>query len=110
MLNEEDYDYKTDVYSFGVVLYVMFTGSLPKKNLKDKTNGKIINLPSSSNSISKICIDLIRKCMQPKPADRPSFDQILSYIRQNDYKLADYVDHSIIYKRDHELELFEKYQ
>lgn len=48
ILNNEDYDYKTDVYSFGILLFYIFVGNLPKQNLKDKTNGKPIEIPSPS--------------------------------------------------------------
>ena len=108
MLNEEDYDYKTDVYSFGVVLYVMFVGSLPKLSMKNKMTGKTPKMPEPSPSISKSCIDLISKCMSYKPAERPTFEQILQMIRDISFKLASYVDTKIIGRIDKELQSFDK--
>ena len=107
MLNEEKYDYKTDVYSFGILVYYMFTGKLPKQNLKDKMNGIPINLPNPSDSISKFCIELIKKCLSFDPLKRPSFDDIINDIRKNNYLLASNIDQSVVFHRDHELELFE---
>ena len=109
MLNEEDYDYKTDVYSFGVVLYYLFIGSLPKQKMKDKTSGVMITLPKQSESISKFCIELISKCLSFKPAARPTFDEILTMIRDNSYSLASYVDIGIVSRRDRELDLYEEF-
>lgn len=103
MANEEEYDNKTDVYSFGVILHFMFTGELPKQSLKDKLNGSKIKMPSPSKSISEFCIDLIKNCLSYKPSDRPSFDEILTQLRENMYQLADDVDPSILRKRDMEL-------
>ena len=109
MLNEEDYDYKTDVYSFGIVLHFIFVGSIPKQSLTDKMTGKKIVLPKESHDISTCCIDLISKCLSFKPSERPTFEEILKIIRNNDYSLADFVDQRIVSKRDIELQLFEKY-
>ncbi|KAK8846911.1 hypothetical protein M9Y10_019479 [Tritrichomonas musculus] len=110
MINEDDYDFKTDVYSFGVVLYVMFVGSLPKQNMKDKSNGKKITLPKPSSSISDFCIMLISKCLEPDPKNRPSFEDILLDLRKNAYELASDVNPLIISRRDNELDLVEKIQ
>ena len=109
MLNEEDYDYKTDVYSFGVILHFIFVGSLLKQNLKDKMVGNSIKPPKSSESISKLCIELISKCLSYKPSERPSFDEILKMIRDNSYELASFVDQSIVARKDQELELFKQF-
>ena len=67
-------------------------------------------MPQPSDSISNFCINLIKKCLQADPSDRPSFDEILNDIRENEYLLASFIDKSVVYKKDHELELFEKYQ
>lgn len=110
MMNEEHYDYKTDVYSFGIVLYFIFIGKLPKQGMKDKMNGKMIDLPSSSPGISQFCIDLIKKCLKVDPNERPSFEDILIDIRNHNYQLAGNIDRSVIYLRDQQLELFDKYK
>lgn len=108
MLNQEDYDYKTDVYSFGIVLYFLFVGSLPTQSLRDKLIGKKVEMPSPSHSISKCCIELISKCLSFKPSDRPSFDEILKFISDNNFNLASFVDQQIVSRRNRELIYFEK--
>lgn len=85
----------------------MFVGNLPKYSITDKTNNKPFPLPSQSSSISSLCIDIIKKCTKHNPLDRPSFDDILNDLRKNNYSLANYVDQSIISRRDNEIELFE---
>lgn len=108
MLNEENYDYKTDVYSFGVVLYVMFVGSLPKLSMKDKILGKKPEMPESSSSITKSCIDIIEKCLSYNPAERPTFEEILRMIRDSSFSLASNVDENIVTCRDNQLQSFDK--
>ena len=108
MLNQEDYDYKTDVYSFGIVLYFLFVGSLPTQSLRDKLIGKKVEMPRPSQSISKCCIELISKCLSFEPSGRPSFDEILKFISDNNFNLASFVDQQIVSRRNRELIYFEK--
>lgn len=106
MAKEEDYDNKTDVYSFGIVLYYIFTGSLPRQTLKEKAKEVPIPLPEESDSISNCCIELISNCLSNDPKVRPSFEEILIYLRENKYMLASDVDPSIVSQRDNELNSF----
>ena len=100
MANEEDYDNKTDVYSYGIVLFVVFAGHLPKQNLKDKmTNSKPIRFPHSSPSISKYCIELIKKCTEFESSKRPSFNEIIMDMKNHSFGLAEQIDDKIIYQR-----------
>ena len=110
MLNDDDdYDNKTDVYSFGIVVYFIFVGNLPDQSIKDKINQKPIQLPKESRSISKVCIDMMSKCLSLNPNDRPSFIEILEFLRKNKFMLASDVDPEFISQRDEELELSETY-
>lgn len=104
MMREEEYDNKTDVYSFGIVLYFIFVGELPNQTLREKIMLEKIILPEESPSISKCCIDLISKCISPSPKERPSFNEILDYLRKNNYILSSDVDPLIVKQRDDELE------
>lgn len=108
MSEDNNYNFKTDVYSFGILLYYLFVGKLPNQSLKDKLDGKKIKLPKPSSSISKDCIDLISKCVSFKSSERPTFDDILIYIRDKKYLLASDVDHQIVSQRDQQLENLNK--
>ena len=104
MMNDDDvYDSKTDVYSFGMVLFYIFSGRLPKYSLKEKSNRKLVLVPSDSTLMSNFCLDLISKCLENDPNERPSFIQILKEIRKNSYSLTNDIDISVIQKRDREL-------
>ena len=107
MRNEEQYNNKTDVYSFGVLLLYIFTGKVPEQNMNDIVSRKK-NLPSPSSSISKECIDLISRCISMQPDDRPSFEDIIKYMRDISYSLASNVNIKLISSRDQELESYEK--
>ena len=107
MLNEEEYDNKTDVFSFGVVLHFIFIGSLPKQGMKDKLIGKKIKLPPPSASLSQSCIELLEKCFEPSPKDRPSFETILDDLRKMSFKLAPDVDSFILSQKDRQLDAIE---
>lgn len=107
MAREENYNFKTDVYSFGIVLYCIFTGKLPEFSLKDKMNGEMPEMPKPSFAISQFCIDLISRCLDKLPSERPSFDEILNSMRENEFKFASDVDFDILSKRDKEIEFIE---
>ena len=106
MMREEEYDNKTDVFSFGIVLYFIFLGKMPGQTMKEKAMGKQIKLPEVSPSVNKCCIDLMSKCLDSDPKERPSFNEILTILRDNKFMLADDVDPSIVAQRDQELESF----
>lgn len=108
MQNEDEYTNKTDVYSYGVLLYVIFTGQLPKLKRTDKLNKILPMFPNPSYSISDDCINLIKKCMSFEPNDRPSFDEIIEYIKINNFALANEVDPEIINRRYQALQNFNK--
>ncbi|KAK8841461.1 hypothetical protein M9Y10_027079 [Tritrichomonas musculus] len=106
MNDDDDYDNKTDVYSFGVIVYFLFVGKMPNQSIKDKSMKKKIKMPDVSPSVSKCCIDLMSMCLEIDPKTRPSFNEILIFLRENKYMLADDVDSSIVSQRDQELESY----
>ncbi|KAK8846481.1 hypothetical protein M9Y10_020504 [Tritrichomonas musculus] len=107
MIQGDDYDNKTDVFSFGILIYFMFVGKMPNQSSEERETGQTIEI-DESETISKCCIDLINKCLIKEPERRPSFDDILLYLRENKYMLAIDVDSSIVSQRDNELELINK--
>lgn len=83
-----------------VVLYFILYGVVPNQSLKDKSAGRPVIFPSNSDKISIFGKMLIEKCLSPDPANRPSFEEILNYIRNNSFKVKDDVESSIVKQRD----------
>lgn len=86
ILKEEDYNEKVDVYSFGVVLFFILSGGkMPKISVVQVGNGKKADIPSDFTNYAK---DLINRCWNYDPKDRPSFKQIIEDLEKNDYLVA----------------------
>lgn len=93
ILREEAYDEKADVYSFGVLLFFMLSGgAMPKISVVQMGNGKKAEIPSSFSSLAR---DLISACWSSDARGRPSFDEILSLLERNDFKLLELSDEEI---------------
>ena len=94
LLNESSkYTNKVDVYSFGVVVfYILTKGKLPEISIIDIGNGKKAPIPKGINKISST---IINKCWTTKADDRPSFIQIINFIKSNDFKLIDGIEKEI---------------
>ena len=106
MINEENYNNKTDVYSFGVLLFYLFTKHLPKQTMKDKLTNIQFRFPKPSSSMSAFCIQMIKKCVEFRASDRPSFDEIIDGLNRNSFALADEIDVELVAKRYRELNYF----
>lgn len=108
MREKKKYDFKTDVYSFGVLLYYIFCKKQPDFVLNDNlADNKKFVPPEPSQSMSEFCINLVSKCLNSDPNERPTFKDILEDIRKNSYSLASNVDVSIISRRDDELKPYD---
>lgn len=84
---EPNYSEKVDVYSFGVIVYViLMKGKFPKISLNDYQSGKKAPIPKTLSSFSQ---DLIQKCWESDPNDRPSFDEICELLKGNEQKLIE---------------------
>ena len=87
MVTDRDYDLKIDVFSFGVMLIELFTeGDLlgfykvaPALVMHKVVGGWRPSLEDIKKRQPNLAT-LVRKCWAQKPADRPSFDEILTYI------------------------------
>ena len=91
LLNEnENYSEKVDVYAYGVVLFfVMSNGEYPQIGIKEVADGKKASFPSDINEVSQ---KLISWCWETNPDERPSFAQVLNFIKENKFKLLDGID------------------
>lgn len=94
ILNESDgLTEKVDVYSFGVVVFFILSGgSYPKIKVREVADGKKAKIPKSMNKVAR---QLIGGCWSTEPDDRPSFEEIVDYIKDNKFKLIDGVEKSI---------------
>lgn len=74
--------YKADIWSFGVLVYTMLCGNTPFCNLSFyNTMDAIINNERNDYvpDVSEKAKDLIDKCMDRNPAQRPTMDEILDH-------------------------------
>ena len=94
LINErQDYNNKVDVYSFAIFVFFILTGGeLPAITIQNQAAGKKPKLPNGINQISK---DLINKCWEARPDDRPSFTEISKYIRDHNFNLIDGVENEL---------------
>lgn len=87
----ENYGFPVDVYAFGMILYELATSRFPFEGLKQHeifsrvTQGHRPELPSSLDGTS--LAELIKKCWDQDPNNRPTFDHIYNmfYMRDVDF-------------------------
>ena len=108
----KDYTNKVDVYSYGIlVLYILSHGEYPSDKSEEENeivhiNDKIkIEIPESINQNGK---SLIKSCCKCDPNHRPSFDQILQFLKDCDYKVVSYFDYDKLKKAITNIELCEQ--
>lgn len=106
ILSEKNYGKETDVYSFGILAYFVFTGMLPKISLTKKVSGE--SVPEIPEFVTPLAREIITKCCQFEPSQRPTFTQVIELMKQNDFKLFHYSDLDFVKKRYEELMDFKK--
>ena len=65
---------------------------MPNQSIKDKSMIKKLKMPEELPFVSKCCIDLMSKCLEIDPKSGPSFEEILIFLRESKYMLADDVE------------------
>ena len=90
LLQKEKYDSKVDVYSFGVIVYfILMNGELPPIKMLDVSKGIKPTIPESINKFSR---ELISKCWNFEPSERPTFEEICNDIINNKFQLINGID------------------
>ncbi|KAK8891437.1 hypothetical protein M9Y10_028646 [Tritrichomonas musculus] len=98
--NQSEYSPKSDVYAFGMIMYEIYTSQKPFKGCSFY---QIIALlkkgyrPSFEKEIPDSYRNLIEQCWQENPSDRPSFEQIVSELKNNPDFITDKIDCSEYY-------------
>lgn len=94
---ENKYDEKVDVYSFGVVMYYILTKGLYPE-FKGTGQYKSLLLPQSINELSQ---SIIKRCWSILPEERPSFNEILYMIVNNNFMLIDGIENQLPKLKEH---------
>ena len=81
---QDNYTLKVDVYSYAMTIYEIASGQKPWNDIKDSND--IVELvldgkrPNIVESIPDRIAELIEVCWSQKPADRPSFIDVLNIL------------------------------
>lgn len=87
ILRDEKCNEKVDVYSFSVLVYFILSGGdLPNMSLAELMKGSIIQVPSNFMPNSK---EIIEFCCNLNPQVRPSFLEIVKYLKNEQCVLLD---------------------
>lgn len=94
---EETYTVSVDVYAFAFVMYKMFSNLVqfadlkairsPQQYLRKIEQGQ---RPLKPASIPEPYWELIQKCWDQNPSDRPTFEQITEYLRDDKYAINEF--------------------
>ena len=89
------YDHKVDVYSFAVVLYQLFTSTIELDRVwRYRRVSTLLSAVSQGARLKRVATipdfywDLICKCWSQDPRDRPSFVEIVKYLRAHTSEYA----------------------
>lgn len=120
VLRDEPYTKSADVYSYSIILYDILTGIRPFSEfdfneLIEKV--AIQNLrPELTSDISEPYQNLIKKCWSPNPEERPTFDEIVNFLKENkncafsekvnESELHDYIDYIENYTKNQSFDDF----
>ncbi|EXX59441.1 Tpk1p [Rhizophagus irregularis DAOM 197198w] len=80
ILRGQDYTKAADIYSFGIIMYEIISGLPPHHNVCHDENLKIQICnglrPRFNIKVPKLIVDLIKRCLDADPLNRPTIEEI----------------------------------
>jgi PAS domain-containing serine/threonine kinase len=65
-----------EVWTLGVLLSYLLTGASPFQSAREAARGNVMLYVPHGTTLSKNAVDLIRRCLNPKPESRITIQQI----------------------------------
>ncbi|XP_052167622.1 serine/threonine-protein kinase STY46-like [Oryza glaberrima] len=86
VIEHKPYDHKADVFSFGILMWELLTGKIPYEYLTPLQAAvgvvqKGLRPTIPKNAHAKLS-ELLQKCWQQEPAERPDFSEILETLQR----------------------------
>lgn len=106
VLSEKRYSKEGDVFSFGVIIYIIFYNRIPFRNSQTLR----IKRPDFSGSINSSFENLIMKCWDDNPSNRPTFEEITKQLLEDKDFITESTNEEefLNYAKSSELFLLEK--
>ncbi|KAA3457578.1 dual specificity protein kinase shkA-like isoform X1 [Gossypium australe] len=93
VIEHKPYDHKADVFSFGIALWELLTGEIPYSLLTPLQAAVGVVQKSLRPTIPKNTHprlgELLERCWQQDPTQRPNFSEIIEILQQIDKEVAD---------------------
>lgn len=68
-----------EVWTLGVLLSYLLTGSSPFPTVKDAMDGRLVIHESGSLKLTKPCLHLLRRCLDPNPLARATIGEVKNH-------------------------------